>query len=184
MLLPGDGRTQRTEHPQLAKQILLIDRRSCGAQGWGERRLLNLGGTSGGFAFYLKDGGPAFCYNLFGIEWTHIRSDQAVPEGDHQVRVEFAYDGDGMGKGGDVRLYTDGVQVGEGRVERTEPIGFGYEYTDVGVDELSPVTDDYPAGKANAFTGSIKWIELSVDRLQTVHEIDAEDFIRMAFARQ
>ena len=31
-------------------------------------------------------------------------------------------------------------------VERTEPIGFGYEYTDVGRGALSPVTGDYPPG--------------------------------------
>ncbi|HEV2919119.1 MAG TPA: hypothetical protein VG673_07745 [Actinomycetota bacterium] len=31
-------------------------------------------------------------------------------------------------------------------------IGFGYEYTDVGRDALSPVTDEYPSGDT-AFTG-------------------------------
>ena len=32
--------------------------------------------------------------------------------------MEFNYDGGGLGKGGDVTLYFDGKQVGEGRVER------------------------------------------------------------------
>jgi hypothetical protein len=53
-------------------------------------------------------------------------------------------DGGGLGKGGTATLYLDGQEIGSGRVERTEPIGFGYEYTDVGRDALSPVTADYP----------------------------------------
>ena len=43
---------------------------------------------------------------------------RAVPAGTHQVRMEFAYDGGGLAKGGDVTLYVDGNKVGEGRVER------------------------------------------------------------------
>jgi arylsulfatase len=145
--------------------------------------LINLGGEIGGWAFYLKDGCPAYCYNYFGIERTHVRSDEQVPEGDHQVRMEFAYDGEGRGKGGDVTLYTDGKAVGSGRVERTEPIGFGYEYTDVGRDGLSPVTDDYPQ-RDNAFTGTIKWIELSSEEIGAEHTIDPEQFFQLVMAKQ
>ena len=35
-----------------------------------------------------------------------------IPAGTHQVRMEFAYDGGGLAKGGDVTLYHDGDQVG------------------------------------------------------------------------
>ena len=38
----------------------------------------------------------------------------AVPAGTHQVRMEFAYDGGGLGKGGDVTLFVDGDKVGRG----------------------------------------------------------------------
>jgi hypothetical protein len=106
--------------------------------------LINLGGHGGGWSFYLKNSTPTFCYNLFGIDQTHIRGDAPVPPREHQVRMEFGYDGGGLGKGGDVTLYVDGHPIGSGRIERTEPIGFGYECTDVGRDARSPVTDDYP----------------------------------------
>jgi arylsulfatase len=43
----------------------------------------------------------------------------AIPAGEHQVRMEFAYDGGGLGKGGTVTLYVDGEQVAEGRVDGT-----------------------------------------------------------------
>jgi arylsulfatase len=145
--------------------------------------LLNLGGGMGGWAFYLRDGRPTFCYNLFGIDQTYVRADQPVPSGTHQVRMEFAYDGGGLGKGGAITLYVDGTKAGEGRVEHTEGIGFGYEYTDVGRDALSPVTDDYPA-RDNAFTGTIKWIEMEAGQDSHDHLIDPEDVLRVAMAKQ
>jgi hypothetical protein len=157
----------------------LLDIPDAGANGV----ILNLGGHQGGWSLYLKDGKPAFAYNLFGIDWTHVRADKPVPTGEHQVRVEFAYDGGGIGKGGDITLYQDCDQVAAGRVERTEPIGFGYEYTDVGRDAQSPVTDDYPIG-GNAFTGTIKWLELEGGEDSHDHLIDPEDFINVAMAKQ
>ena len=58
--------------------------------------------------------------------------------------MEFTYDGGGLGKGGDVKLYVDGEQVGEGRVEGTVPMLFSAdETTDVGSDTATPVSDDY-----------------------------------------
>ena len=40
------------------------------------------------------------------------------PPGEHQVRMEFAYDGGGLGKGGTATLYVDGKKVGEGHGRR------------------------------------------------------------------
>jgi len=33
-----------------------------------------------------------------------ITADKPIPAGKHQVRMEFKYDGGGLGKGGDVTL--------------------------------------------------------------------------------
>ena len=43
-------------------------------------------------------GPPAYCYNLFGLQRFHVRADRAVPAGDHQVRLEFTYDGGGSAR--------------------------------------------------------------------------------------
>ncbi len=68
--------------------------------------------------------------------------------------MEFTYDGGGLGKGGDVTLYVDGEQVGEGRVDGTVPMLFSAdETTDVGSDTATPVSDDYGA-KDSEFTGT------------------------------
>ena len=45
--------------------------------------------------------------------------DIPIPAGDHQLRLEFAYDGGGLGKGGTASLFVDGEPAGTGRVDRT-----------------------------------------------------------------
>lgn len=44
--------------------------------------------------------------------------------GRHQVRMDFAYDGGGIGKGGAATLFVDGNQVGSARVERTHAFNY------------------------------------------------------------
>ena len=107
--------------------------------------IVNQGGTTGGWTVYVKDGWLCYGYSFIGLEHTTICADTPLPAGDHQVRVEFAYDGGGLGKGGTVTLYVDGQQVASGRVPRTHPLSFSLdETTDVGRDTGAPVSPDYP----------------------------------------
>jgi arylsulfatase A-like enzyme len=183
LLLPGMGSLLETHVLNWRNRSWALTAQIQVPDGGANGVLLSLGGHGGGWAFYLKDSRPSFCYNLFGLQQTIVRADQPVPAGEHQVRMEFAYDGGGLGKGGTVTLYLDGDQLGSGRVERTEPIGFGYEYTDVGRDALSPVTDDYPPGDT-AFTGTIKLIELESGDDSHDHLIDPGQFIHLIMAKQ
>ena len=82
------------------------------------------GGAFGGWSLYLHEGRPTYCYNLFGIQRFKVDGADAVPAGDHQVRVEFAYDGGGLGKGGTADLYVDGDQGrrGPGRRHRADDL--------------------------------------------------------------
>jgi len=75
------------------------------------------GGRFGGWALYAKSGKAKFVYNVLGIKSYGIESTKPIPTGKTQVRAEFAYDGGGMGKGGTVTLFSDGKEVGKGRVE-------------------------------------------------------------------
>ena len=60
--------------------------------------------------------------------------------------MEFAYDGGGLAKGGDVTLYYDGNAVGTGRVGATQPMIFSAdETTDIGYESGTTVTPDYTA---------------------------------------
>ena len=60
------------------------------------------GGAFGGWSLYVHEGKPAYCYNLFGLQRFKIYGDAPIPAGEHQVRMEFAYDGGGLAKGGTV----------------------------------------------------------------------------------
>ena len=91
------------------------------------------GGAFAGWSLYAKDGKPRYCYNSLGVMSSIVEGDRVLTPGDHQVRMEFAYDGGGLAKGGTVTLYVDGDNVGEGRVEVTVPMIFSAdETTDVG----------------------------------------------------
>jgi arylsulfatase len=67
------------------------------------------GGRFGGWSLYAKDGKAKFVYNVLGIQEFATEADVPLPTGTHQVRMEFAYDGGGLAKGGDVTLFHDGT---------------------------------------------------------------------------
>jgi arylsulfatase A-like enzyme len=183
LLLPGMGGLTEQHMLNTRNRSWSITAEVEIEDGRGEGVILSVGGHAGGWSFYLKDRKPTFCYNLFGIDQAVIRGEEIVPAGEHQLRMEFAYDGGGHGKGGSISRYLDGTSVGEGRIEQTEPIGYGAVYTDVGRTSLSPVTDDYTPGDT-VFTGTIKWVELESGDDTHDHLIDPEMVIHAAMYRQ
>jgi arylsulfatase A-like enzyme len=154
-------------------------------EGGGEGVLVAQGGAYAGWSLYLLEGRPVYCYNFFGLQRFKVVAERPVPPGEHQVRMELAYDGGGLGKGGDVTLYVDGDKAGEGRVEHTVPALFsGDETTDLGRDSATPVSDDH--GTDNAFTGRVRWVQIDLDEAaeDLDHLITPEQRLRIAMARQ
>jgi arylsulfatase len=146
--------------------------------------IVTQGGLAGGWALYAHDGKLKYCYNFFGIDYFITEASEPIPAGKHQVRMEFAYDGGGLAKGGNVTLYYDGRPVGSGRVERTEPMGYSAdEACDVGADSGSPASPDY-AATGNAFTGKIEWVRLDVGDDSHDHLIRPEDRFNLAMGKQ
>ena len=142
------------------------------------------GGRFGGWALYAKDGRAKFVYNVLGIHEFATTADDPIPAGTHQVRMEFAYDGGGLAKGGDVTLYYDGKPVGRGRVENTQPMVFSAdETTDIGYESGTTVSPDYTA-HGSRFTGKIHWVQLDLGTDDHDHFIDPEERLRIAMARQ
>jgi len=144
------------------------------------------GGIAGGWTFYAREGRLKYVYNFYGVEHYEVEGTMAVPEGTHQVRMEFAYDGGGLAKGGQVSLFIDGAPAGSGRVGRTEPMVFSADETcDVGYEAGSPVTADYttPQGR---FTGTVNWVEIAVDEAaeDLDHLLSPEERYRVAMALQ
>lgn len=156
---------------------------ACGVSG-AAGVIVTQGGSTGGWPLYAHDGKLKYCYNFFGIEHYLIAADEPLPRGKHQLRMEFAYDGGGLAKGGDVTLYYDGKAVGGGRVDKTQPLAYSAdEACDVGADTGSPGSPDYgPPG--NKFTGQIDWVQIDIGDDNHDHLIKAEDRFNIAMARQ
>jgi arylsulfatase A-like enzyme len=143
------------------------------------------GGSIGGWALYAVDGRLRYCYNLLGVQRFYVGSERELPAGEHQVRMEFDYDGPGMGKGGTVSLYLDGEQIGEGTVGATAAMIFSADDTcDIGKEGGALVAEDYPA--PNDFTGDVHWVEIDVGAAadDADHQLDHDELLRVAMARQ
>jgi hypothetical protein len=121
-----------------------------------------------------------------GVNHFYVEAARALPAGEHQVRMEFAYAGGGLGKGGHVTLYVDGEKVGEGVIPMTQAMVFSADDgCDVGEDSGAPVSQDY-GSRGNAFNGTVKGVQLAIgDAAESSdHLVSPEDAIRIAMARQ
>jgi len=127
--------------------------------------ILAQGGRFGGWSLYVKNGKPAFTYNWVGLKRYTMASKSVLPPGKTMLRYEFAYAG-GAGVGGTGTLYVNGKKVAEGKIEHTNAIIFSPDETaDVGIDDATPVTEEY-AGKSK-FTAKI--IKVTVETGEAKH---------------
>jgi arylsulfatase len=121
------------------------------------------GGRFGGWALYVKDGVPAYDYNFLGLERTTVAGADKLKPGKVSLRFEFAYEGGGLAKGGMGTLYVNDKKVGEGRIERTQPMIFSADETaDVGIDLATPVVEAIGAEAKSRFTGRIPSVTVEV----------------------
>ena len=121
------------------------------------------GGRFAGWSLYMKEGKVYHHYNWFDVQRTTIASKEVLPAGKATIRYQFAYDGGKMpGGGGKSTLFVNGTKVAEGKIEQTVPFAFSADETaDVGVDEATPVTEDYAEGN-NRFNGRIRRITIEL----------------------
>jgi len=127
----------------------------------GDGVLVAAGGVVGGYALFVKDGKPTYEYNWFGMSRYRVTSSEKLPAGRSTVRVEFKYDGGGLGKGGTVTMFVNDKKVGEGRVDMTIFGRFSADETfDTGLDTGSPVSNSYQS--PFKFTGTLNKIEIDL----------------------
>ncbi|MEV7694082.1 arylsulfatase [Microbacterium sp. NPDC089189] len=149
-----------------------------------EGAIVAQGGRTGGWSVFAEDGKLGYHYNYCGLVRTTVLSDRPIGAGEHQVRVEFAYDGGGVGKGGTVTLFIDGTPAGSGRVEHTHPLYFSFdEGLDTGEDTGMPAYDGYKEW-GGAFTGTIAWADLELGLDDHSHLIDPEEHLNAALRHQ
>ena len=126
--------------------------------------ILCQGGRFGGWSLYMKDGKPAYTYNFLGLEQFTVAAKDTIPEGAATVKLDFAYDGDGFGKGGQATLTVNGKPVAEARIGKTQPLLFSADETaDVGLDNQTPVVEGIGIGPVETrFTGTIDKVTIEV----------------------
>jgi arylsulfatase len=97
-----------------------------------------------------------------------------VAAGKATIRMDFDYDGGGLGKGGIATILVNGEKVASGRIERTEAMIFSPDETaGVGVDDATPVTADYKE-RDNAFTGKILKVIVDVKAIGAAIKAEAD----------
>ena len=130
------------------------------------------GGRYGGFSLYIREGKLVYASNSLNQFKGEISSARKLPAGELDIRVVIeaqkaiaasghnAIARNGAFRSGTVDLYVNGEKVGSGSLERFG----GYmlnETLDIGRDNGSPVTDDYPA--PFTFNGDIRSVTLQVN---------------------
>jgi arylsulfatase len=153
-------------------------------QGGANGVILAQGGRFGGWSLYVKDGKPTFTYNFVGLQRFNVVAAQPLAAGKATIRYEFVSDGGGMGKGGVGTIFVNGGKVAEGRIEHTQCCAFSLDdATDVGMDEGTPVTEDYKE-RENKFTGKINSVTIDLKEMKAASAEAEQQAVREARARR
>ncbi len=153
-------------------------------QGGANGVILAQAGRFGGWSLYIKDGKPTYTYNFLGLQRFTVAATQPLPVGKATIRYEFASDGPGMGKGGTGTIFANGQKVAEGRIEHTQCCAFSAdEGADVGMDEGTPVTEDYKE-QIDKFTGKIDSVTIDLKEMKAVNAEAEQQVIHEAHIRK
>jgi hypothetical protein len=159
---PGAVRLPEHSAPNIMNRSFnitaIVDIPSGGAEGM----LVTEGGRFGGYGLFVERGKLTYVYNYADNARYVITSNETVPAGKDTLKFQFVSDG-GVGAGGIGKLFINGKQVGEGRIEHTEPMMFSDDETfDVGLDTGTPVAETYQV--PFAFTGEIEKVEFELGK--------------------
>jgi arylsulfatase A-like enzyme len=164
---PGTIRVPEGAAPDIKNKDFTITAEVEIPEGGAEGVLATQGGRWGGYAMLLMDGKPEFDYafsNQQQDKYRIISNDKLAP-GKHTIRLDFKYDGPGMGKGGTGTLLVDGQQAAQGKVEHTIPFRFSLDETfDVGEDTGTPVVENYLDKMPFKFTGDLKKVVIELGK--------------------
>jgi arylsulfatase len=138
----------------------------------------------GGFSLYVENGYLKHTYSLLGLKLDTISSRDELPKGKVNVRYEFTADKPGeFGTGGTSRLFINGKQQAEAKMEHTLPFRFAsYAGMNVGTDNGLPVVPKFEYAKVlpKYFRGTIEKVEFDLGpaKLSTddMRMIDLERF--------
>lgn len=142
------------------------------------------GANFGGWALFVRDGHLKYVYNFLGLQVYEVEAPNVLSQGKHEVKMEFKYDGGGLGKGGAVTLFVDGQKVADGRLEHTVPVIFAADSTCMVGDKIgAPISNDFKEG-GNKFSGKINWVRIDVGMENFESLITPEEWVRIHMSTQ
>jgi arylsulfatase len=114
----------------------------------------------GGFGLWVDDKGMLnHTYSFLGVETYKQVSTEKIPTGDVTVKMLFEADENKPGTGGNVTLWANNKQIGEGKIPRTVPMLFtSYSGMDISRDNGLVVDRAYEDKAPYAFTGTVKQV--------------------------
>ena len=138
----------------------------------------------GGFSLFVQDGKLKHTYSFVGVQEFKQESEEPLPSGSVNVRMEFAADVPKPATGGEVTLYVNDEPIGGGRMEHTVPVRFsGYAGMDIGRDNGMPVDRSYTDKSPFAFTGQVKKVVFDVNpHLTEEHEQELHEHAHQTLA--
>lgn len=146
--------------PDVRNRSFSIEAEVVVPDGGGDGMIVTQGGRFGGYGLYLRGGKAVFVYNKLGLARTAIESAEPLAPGAHKIRLDFAYDGGGIGKGGLFTLTVDGAAQTR-RIDSTIRLMFPLSETfDVGEDTGTPVAEDYKV--PFRFTGELRGVDVTL----------------------
>ena len=160
---PGMVRLPEGSAPKTSSVSHTITVDAVVPKGGAEGVLTCVGGNAAGWALYMDSGKLKYHYNYFDTEYYDVVSDEDVPQGEVELQVQVICESQSPGGPATVRLYIDGKQVAEGRLDKQVPQRFGVESLDVGMDALSAVNKAYEHKLPFSFTGEIRAVIFDFD---------------------
>jgi len=164
---PGAFRIPEGTAPDVKNKSFTVTAEVEIPEGGADGVLATQGGRFGGWALLVMDGKPVFDY-AFSNQKQHkyrVASGEKLAAGKHTLKLDFKYDGPGLGKSGVGTLSVDGKQVAEGKIERTIPNRFSLDETfDVGKDTGTPVVEDYVDKMPFKFSGELKKVVIELGK--------------------
>ena len=163
LLFGGMGRLTENSVVVIKNKSHAVTAQIVVPEGGAEGVIVAQGGAFGGWSLYAKDGKPAYCYNLFGLQRFKVHGERADPAGRAPgadgVRLRRRRPGQGRHRR---RSTSTATKVGEGRVDATVPMLFSAdETTDVGSDSGTPVSDDHGPRRPRS-PGACSWVEIDL----------------------
>ncbi len=154
-------------------------------EGGADGVIIAQGGRFAGWSLYVKDGAAKYVHNWFDAEYYYVGGKEELPAGRVNIRYHFNFKGTVPGGGGTGTLYVNEEKVAEGQIGKTVPFIFSADETlDIGGDLALPVTDDYPEGESNQFSGKIHWVRVDLEEDNVSHLEPEELKYHRALARQ